>query len=462
METYVQRRKVLSSKIDGGLILLLGNQESPMNYTDNTYRFRQDSNFLYYFGLDIAGLAGIIDIDSGEEIIFGNDLTIDDIVWTGPQPSISDMSIQVGVTKSKPLGALEDIIQRASNSKREIHIIPPYRHDNIIRLSQWLGTNIASIKDLVSIPLIKAIVSQRSIKEPIEILELHKAAIITSEMHLAAMKSAKSGMKEYEIVSNVHREALKAGGDISFPIILTVNGETLHNHYHGNTLKEGQMILCDAGAETDMHYAGDMTCTFPVSKHFTSVQKEIYQIVLDTHENAVTMLKPGVMYKDVYIRASEHIFAGLKSLGLTKGDPSEAVSLGAHALFFQCGLGHMLGLDVHDMEDLGEHFVGYGDDMHKSTQFGLKSLRLARELKQGFALTVEPGIYFIPTLIDRWRYEGRFSDFINYDKVVQFKDFGGIRVEEDFIITENGCQQLGKPLPKSIKAIEEIRQSILE
>jgi Xaa-Pro aminopeptidase len=432
-----------------------------MNFTDNAYRFRQDSSFLYYFGLDVAGLAAMIDTESGEEIVFGTELTIDDIVWTGPLPTIKEMAHAVGVQVTKDFGDIDALLTKARSTGRTIHFLPPYRHDNLIRIATWMNIAIQEVKNHVSLPLIKSIVAQRSIKEPVEVQEMHKAALLTSDMHLTAMKYAKPGMKEYEIVSAVHQKAIAGGGELSFPIILTVNGETLHNHYHGNTIQEGQMILCDAGAETAMHYAGDMTCTFPVGKTFTSRQKDIYNIVLRTHEAAVDMLRPGILYRDIYLQAAENIFSGLKDLGITKGDPKEAVMAGAHAMFFQCGLGHMLGLDVHDMEDLGEIYVGYGDDMDKSTQFGMKSLRLGRALQAGFALTVEPGIYFIPTLIDKWKAEGKFEQYINYEVLAQYRDFSGIRIEEDFVITQEGSQLLGKSLPKSVAEIEDIRRIAL-
>ena len=459
-QIYINRRQVLRSKVESGIILLVGNHEAPMNYRDNTYRFRQDSTFLYYFGLDVAGLAAIIDVDSGEEIIFGTELTIDDIVWTGPLPTISELGATVGIHKTKDFALLGDMLSKAKSASRQIHFLPPYRHDNLIRISTWLDVPLGVTGAMASLSLIKAIIAQRAIKENCEIEEIHKAVQITVDMHLAAMKNALPGMKEYEVAARVHQEALKAGGDLAFATILTVSGETLHNHYQGNTIKEGQMILCDAGAENDMHYAGDMTCTFPVGKSFTEKQKDIYNIVLHTHESAVKMLRPGITYKEVYLKACENIFSGLKSLGITKGDPAEAVAAGAHAMFFQCGLGHMMGLDVHDMEDLGEQYVGYTDTMTKSTQFGIKSLRLGRELEPGFVLTVEPGIYFIPTLIDQWRAAGKFKDFIDYSKLEAYRDFSGIRVEEDFVITDTGSQLLGRSLPKTVAEIEEVRGSV--
>ena len=455
---YIHRRSVLKKAVDSGIILLMGNDESPMNYRDNTFHFRQDSTFLYYFGLDVAGLAAIIDTESGDEIIFGTELTLDDIVWTGLLPSISELAHQVGVEKTQPYPTIEVLIKKALSMKRTVHFIPPYRADNAIKLAQWLDVPVQSLSTHVSIPLVKAIVNQRSYKEDREIAEIDKAVLTTTNMHLAAMQYARPGMKEYEVVAKVQEAAYTEGGSLSFPIILTVNGETLHNHYHSNTIRDGQMILCDAGAENDMHYAGDMTCTFPVGKKFTTKQKEIYEIVLHTHQTAVSLLKPGVLYRDIYIKACETLVEGLKSVNLMRGDAAEAVAAGAHAMFFQCGLGHMMGLDVHDMENLGEEYVGYTDTLKKSTQFGIKSLRLGRALETGFILTVEPGVYIIPTLIDQWKVEGKFKEFVNYDVLETYRDFSGIRIEEDFVITTQGSRLLGKALPKTISEVEAMRQ----
>lgn len=454
---YIKRRAVLRKAVGSGIIVFMGNDESPMNYRDNTYHFRQDSTFLYYFGIDVAGLAGIIDTESGDEIIFGNDLTIDDIVWTGLLPTISEMAQHIGVEQTKTYREIEGIIKKALSLGRTIHYPPQYRADNALKLSEWQRISVYQLAAKVSIPLIKAIVNQRSCKEDIEIAEIDKAVLMTTKMHLAAMQYAKAGMKEYEVAAKVQEAAYTAGGSLSFPIILTVNGETLHNHYQGNTIREGQMILCDAGAENDMHYAGDLTCTFPVGKKFTTRQKEIYEIVLHTHQTAVSLLKPGVLYKDVYLKACETLVEGLKSVNLMKGNAAEAVAAGAHAMFFQCGLGHKLGLDVHDMENLGEEYVGYTETLKKSTQFGIKSLRLGRALEKGFVLTIEPGVYIIPTLIDRWKAEQKYMEFINYDVLETYRDFSGIRIEEDLLITEGGARLLGVALPKTVSEIEAIR-----
>ena len=457
---YVNRRNRLKQSVESGIVLLLGNDECGMNYRDNWYPFRQDSTFLYYFGLPVAGLAAIIDLDNGEEIIFGTELTIEDIVWTGPLPTISEMAGAVGVSKIQAYDTIESVIKKTLQAKRKIHIIPPYRAENKIKISGWLSVPVNAIGENVSIPLIKAIISQRSYKDSMEIAEMHVAATISADMHLAAIRFAKPGMKEFEVMAKMKEVAYYNNASLAFNPIVTIHGETLHNLYSGNTLTEGQLLLCDAGASNDMNYAGDLTCTFPVAKKFSTKQKEIYQIVLNAHLTAVSMLAPGVLFKEVYQAASGKIVEGMQSIGIMKGNATEAVAAGAHALFFQCGLGHMIGLDVHDMEDLGEQYVGYTDTLKKSTQFGMKSLRLGRALEHGFALTVEPGIYIIPQLIDQWRAEKKFTGFVNYDALDSYRDFGGVRVEEDYVITANGYTLLGKKLPLTIEEVEEMRASI--
>ena len=454
-EVYEQRRAVLMQSMGEGLLLFLGNEESSMNYRDNWYPFRQDSSFLYYFGLDTAGLAATIDLSTGNTVIYGNELTIDDIVWTGPLPSIKEMAAAVGVTQTAPYGALAQVL---AGAKQAVHYLPPYRPENRIRLAEWLGIPVAQVNEQRSLALVKAVIAQRSHKDALEIAEMHQATLISGDMHLAAMRSARVGMKEYEIVAKVKEVAYANNGQLSFSPIVTVHGETLHNVYSGNTLKEGDLVLCDAGASNDMNYAGDLTCTFPAGKKFTTKQKAIYEIVLGSHRHAVSLLKPGVLFRDVYWAAAGKLVEGLKGLGLMKGDVQEAVMAGAHAMFFQCGLGHMIGLDVHDMEDLGEQYVGYTDTLTKSTQFGMKSLRLGRALEPGFTLTVEPGLYFIPELMDLWKSQGKFTDFINYPALDAYRDFSGIRVEEDYHITATGAERLGKALPMDVEAIEELRR----
>jgi len=452
-ETYIQRRNKLKKSVGSGLILLPGNNESPMNYADNGYHFRQDSSFLYFFGLNHPFLAGVMDCDSGEEMIFGNDLTIEDFVWMGPQPTIAIQSLQVGVSKTGDIKSLTDLLRKAKADSRKIHFLPPYRSENMIKLYNWLGINPDESKTGASLELIMGVVNQRNYKSEEEILEIRKACDISVDMHTLSMRMAKPGVPEAKIAAAVHEVALATGGHISFPIIATINGQTLHNHYHGNILKDGDLFLLDAGAETSMGYAGDLSSTVPVNGKFTSRQRDIYSICLESHNNAITMLKPGIPFKEVYFESSRIIVRGLKGLSLMKGNVEDAVEKGAHALFFPCGLGHMMGMDVHDMEDLGEVYVGY-DGEPKSTQFGLKSLRLGRRLEPGFVLTIEPGIYFIPELIDQWKAKDHNRSFINYNKVEEYRTFGGLRNEENFLITENGYELLGKEKPKSIQDVE--------
>ncbi|MGX5689739.1 aminopeptidase P family protein [Arcticibacter tournemirensis] len=457
-ETYINRRNELKNKVQSGILLFLGNEDSPMNYADNAYSFRQDSTFLYYFGISMPKLAAAVDLDSGEEILFGDEMTLDEIVWMGRQETLKEKSLKAGMEQVLPLESLHTFLQKIRHQKRSIHYLPPYRPENVLRLLHLLGIEPASCKENASLDFIKAVISQRSIKSSEEINEIEKAVNITREMHLTAMKVAAAGMSENAIAAAIHAKALDGGGNIAYPIILTVHGEILHNHHHENILKDGQLVLNDSGAETAMGYAGDLTRTFPVSTRFTEAQKEVYNIVLNALESSAALLKPGMRYLDVHLHACKTLVNGLKELGLMKGDTDEAVAAGAHAMFFQCGTGHMMGLDVHDMEDLGEEYVGYTDNLRKNTnQFGLKSLRLGRELQSGFVLTVEPGIYFIPELMDRWKADGRFTEFINYTKLGQYRNFGGIRIEDNYVITDGSAQLLGKPLAKTIQEIEALR-----
>jgi Xaa-Pro aminopeptidase len=349
-------------------------------------------------------------------------------------------------------------VHKALIAGRKVHILPPYRPENKVKLAEWFNTTLADVKDYISTKLIKAVISQRVIKTPLEVAEMEKAVSISVDMMLNVIRHTCPGIKEYELVAKAHETAIANNSRLGYPAIITTHGQTLHTHYYGNTLQEGRMVLSDIGAENEMHYGGDLTRTFPVGKTFTNKQKELYEIVLNSMDDAISMLKPGVRYKDIHLAACQKLVEGLKQVNLMKGDPAEAVAAGAHAMFFQCGLGHMLGMDTHDMEDLGEPLVGYTDSLKKETQlFGLKSLRLGRELEAGFVLTIEPGIYIIPELIDRWQAEKKFTDFINYDVLNTYRHFGGIRIEDNFLITDNGYHLLGKYLPKSIKEIEELK-----
>jgi Xaa-Pro aminopeptidase len=452
-QTYLSRRDYLKARIDSGIVLFMGNEESPMNYTDNTYHFRQDSSFLYYFGLSTAGFAGIVDVDEGKDYIFGNDLTVEDYVWMGYQLALKEQAEKVGVENTGSIPDLEKFLKDAVTKERKIHLLPPYRGENKIKLFSWFDINPMGTQKATSVELIKAVVAQREIKSDEELIEIEKAVDTTVDMHVAAMCMVRPGILESEIAAKMQEIASKDGGNISFPIIATKHGETLHNHYHGNQLKEGDMFLLDCGAETAMGYAGDLSSTMPVSASFKERQKEIYTITLKSHNKSIEMLKPGTPFIDVHYEACRVIVNGLKDLDLMKGNTEEALQLGAHAMFFPCGTGHQMGLDVHDMEDLGEEFVGY-DGKSKSKQFGLKSLRLAKPLIPGIVLTIEPGIYFIPALIDMWKDEKHFTDFINYDNLEAYKDFGGIRNEENFVITADGYKLLGKNKPKTIEEVE--------
>jgi Xaa-Pro aminopeptidase len=453
-ETYINRREQLKKTVASGILLFLGNDECGMNYADNTYPFRQDSTFLYFFGLSYAGLSAIIDIDNDKEIIFGDELTIDDIVWMGTQPTLKEKSERVGVLCTQSSKSIESYLKNAQSKGQQIHFLPTYRPEHKLKLMDWLGYMPAAQE--ASVPFIRAVVNQRNYKSVEEIVEIEKACNTTADMHIKAMQILRPGMKESQIAGALADVALSAGGNLSFPTIATINGQTLHNHYHGNIVKPGDMLLLDAGAETAMGYAGDMSSTIPVDKKFTSRQKDVYDIQVASHLAAVEALRPGIPFKDVYELSSKVIVEGMKSLGLMKGNADDAVHEGAHAMFFQCGLGHMMGLDVHDMENLGEVYVGY-DGEPKSTQFGRKSLRLGRKLEPGFVLTIEPGVYFIPELIDLWKGEKKFTEFINYDKLETYKDFGGFRNEEDYLITEDGARRLGKKIPLTTDEVEALR-----
>jgi len=458
-EIYIKRRKDLISQISEGLILLPGNSDVPFNYPANIYSFRQDSSFLYFFGINQPNVIGIIDAESGEEFLFGNDVDIDDIIWMGELPTMKDFAAKNGVKNTAPLAKADDFIEKALKQGRKFHFLPPYRAQNKIQLEELLGIPVKEVKKNASEQLIKAVVKLRSVKDQYEIEEIEKAVNTAYLMHTTAMKMAMPGVKEQEIYGKMEGIALSNGGPVSFPVILSVNGQILHNHHHGNTLKEGQLLVADAGAETGMHYSSDITRTSPVGGSFSPKQKDIYEAVLDANFEVIKHSKPGVLYKDMHLLSAKIISERLKSIGIMKGNINDAVSQGAHALFYPHGLGHMMGMDVHDMENLGENFVGYDNTIKRSEQFGLAFLRMGRKLEKGFVMTVEPGLYFIPALIDIWKKEKKHSDFINYDKVEEYRSFGGIRIEDDILITETGCRVLGKAIPKTVADIESLMKS---
>ena len=453
-ETYIERRKQLKKQIGSGVILFMGNPESPMNYTDNPFTFRQDSSFLYYFGLNLPSIAAVIDVDEDKEFIFGDEPSMNDIIFLGPQKPLSEPAGQVGVKQTGSLDEMATLLAKATGSNRKVHFLPQYRAENIIKLEKLLSIPNAEIASNVSVELIKAVAAQRSIKSAEEIAEIEIAMNIGYEMHVGAMKAARPGMYEYEVSGLIEGTALSMGGRMSFPVIFSIHGETLHNHYHGNMMKAGDIVINDSGAETAMNYSSDVTRTIPIGGKFTSRQKDIYNIVLDAHETCMQAVKPGVEFRDIHLLAGELLSAGLKELGLMKGDPTEAARAGAHTLFFQCGLGHQMGLDAHDMEGLGEDYVGYTDTIKRNPQFGFCSLRMGKALEVDHVMTVEPGVYFIPELINRWKAENKLEQFINYDKVESYLDFGGVRLEDDILVTEDGCKLLGRPIPKTIEEVE--------
>ena len=444
-ETYISRRAALREKVGSGILLFLGNNQVGMNYEGNEYDFRQDSSFLYFWGLDYAGLAAVIDADAGEEIIFGDELTIDDIVWTGTMPSLSDNAKLVGVEKTLPVKDLKEYLRKAMHQGRNVRFLPPYRGDHYLRLMDLLGIlpEVQTVR--ADEPLIKAIVDMRIHKTAEEIAVIEDAVDVSTLMHLEAYRRVRPDVHEAQIASSVLKIATKRpGGRLAFPTIATVAGQVLHNHGFIHTLKEGDIFLLDAGAENADHYCGDLSSSMPVSERFTRRQEEIYNLHLRSFDAAVKELRPGNPYRNAHLAAAETIAEGMVDLGLMKGNPRDIAESGAYALVFPCGTGHMMGLDVHNMENLGEQYVGYANGEKKSTQFGFKSLRLARPLEKGFVFTVEPGIYFIPELIDLWKAEGRFKEFINYDKFEAWKGFGGLRNELDYVITETGARVLGK------------------
>jgi Xaa-Pro aminopeptidase len=453
-ETYTQRRERLRTQMASGLILLLGNDQSPMNYTDNAYPFRQDSSFLYFFGLDEPGLAAVIDVDEGTEYLFGDDPTVEDVVWTGPQTPLREKAQAVGVAQTLPLGSLESVLKKASGPGRTIHFLPPYRAEHILKISELLNLPAEGVAEQISEALIRAVVAQRSVKTPEEIAQIAAALDISYEMQTAAMKMARPGIVEREIAGAMEGIAVSRGVRFAFAPIVSVHGETLHNPFHNNVLKPGDIAVNDSGAESLLRYASDITRTIPIGGRFSQRQREIYSIVFDAQEKAIAAIKPGVEFREIHRLACVILVAGLKDLGLLKGDPAEAVEAGVHTLFFQCGLGHMMGLDVHDMENLGEEYVGYTDTIKKRPEFGWRSLRLAKALEPNYVVTVEPGIYFIPTLIDRWKAERKHEAFIDYATVDTYRDFGGIRLEDDVLVTDAGFRVLGQPIPKTLAEVE--------
>ena len=453
-EVYKTRRSKLAHTLKSGLVLFPGNSELPYNYPSNSFPFRQDSTFLYFIGVDTPGLFAVMDLDSGKEYLFGTEDTVDDIIWKGQGITLAEKASLSGIENVKPLSDLEGFIK---GYKGKIHFINPYSDGVKVLLSSLLDIPVSQLKEKQSLDFILAAAEMRKIKEDIEIQEIEKAVEVTSDMHNFIMKYA-GGAEEYfserDVVGKIYDYALSKGYFTSFQPIVTIHGEIFHNCGYKENLKRGRLLLIDAGIETDSHYCGDMTRTIPLGGRFSKRQKEIYDIVVKANWSIVDSAKPGVLWSDLHKRAARIITSGLKDLDLMKGDTDEIVENGAYALFFPHGLGHLMGLDVHDMENYGEDNVGYNDKIKRSEIFGPSYLRYGLDIKENMVLTDEPGIYFIPQLITLWKKENKFKDFINYDNALKYKDFGGIRIEDDLLITKDGCRVLGKPVPKTGKDIE--------
>ena len=455
-EVYERRRKTLLVRMrdagQSGLILFIGNAEAPAQYKDNCYKWRQDSSWLYYWGLDEPLMAAVLSIDSGEEILFADDVDMDDIIWMGPQPSVESKAARVGVSRHRPYSELSGWLQERTKG-RPVHFLPPSRYYNTRMLEKLLPGAAPSEA------LIKAVISMRLVKEDIEIEAIDYACDLGYQMHSVARDAIEIGLVEQEIVGRMEAVALSKGWGVSFPTILTQHGETLHNHGHAAVIEPGKLMVIDAGVESNEHYASDFTRTYPTSGKFTQKQKEVYQIVFDCNQLAFSLAKPGITYRDVHLATARKMLEGLSALGLVKGDLDEMVAAGIAGLFQPHGLGHNMGLDVHDMEDLGENLVGYDPDQTRARQLGLGSLRMARRLVPGHVITDEPGIYFIPALIEKFKKEGLGQGFVNYAKLESYYDFGGIRIEDDVLITAEGARRLGqRRLPASVEEVEAAMQ----
>ena len=447
-DVYIGRRAKLKELVKSGLIVLFGNNESPCNYPHNVYYpFRQDSSFLYYFGLVRDGLVGVIDVDNDKEYLLGNDIDVEDIVWYGSWDCVAHQAAQVGVAGSGPLSMLATLCDQAKAEGRKVHFLPPYRHDIMIQIMDLLGIHPSQQRKQCSHELRMAVIAQRSVKSDIEIAEMERAVAIGYEMHTTAMRLVKPGVTEKYIAGVLEGIALSKGYKTSFPTIFSQHGEIMHGNPSGAPLEAGRLVVCDCGAESMLNYCSDHTRTIPVSGKFTQRQLEIYSIVEECHDLALSVAAPGVKYKDVHFAVCRRMTERLKDLGLMRGDVDEAVAAGAHAMFLPHGLGHMIGLDVHDMECLDQVYVGFDDETRPNLeQFGTNCLRMGRRLQEGFVVTDEPGIYFIPALIDDWRAKGHCAQFLNFDMLETYKDFGGIRIEDDLLITADGCRFLGNDL----------------
>lgn len=458
--TYVERRNELKKLVGSGLIVLFGNNDSPANYPSNTYKFRQDSSFLYYFGLHRNGLVGVIDVDNDREYLVGDEIDIEDIVWYGSVTSVAEMAEMTGVARTAAMRELPAIVESAKAQGEEVHFLPPYRFDNQIQIMDLLGIHPSQQKAAASLKLIAAVVKMRTTKTEEEIAELERAAEIGYEMHTTAMRLCRPGITEQYIGGMVDGIANAYGCMVSFQTIATQHGEVMHGNPSPAKLEAGRLMLVDAGAETNENYCSDNTRTTPVSGVFTQKQKDIYNIVVECHDHVLEVAKPGVKWWDVHFAVCRIITERLQQLGLMKGDVEESLKAGAHAMFLPHGLGHSMGMDVHDMEGLGQVYVGFDNEVRPSTQFGTNALRFGRRLQKGFVVTDEPGIYFIPALIDDWKKNGTNAQFLNFDKIDEYRDFGGIRIEDDVLITDEGCRFIGsKRIPYHVEDVEEFMRS---
>ena len=461
-EVYARRRQTLVAKMadsaaEGkrGIALFIGNTEAPAQYKDNCYKFRQDSTWLYFFGIDQPLYAAIIDLDNGNETIFANDVEIGDIIWMGPQPSVASVAASVGVEKSAPYTDLNAAVAKVLAEGRPVHFVKPSRYYNTMKIASLLGCGTDEVAGRFSLALTKAIISMRLVKEDCEIEAIDDACNLGYEMHTVARNSIVPGIIEQEIVGKMDGVTLSKGWGVSFPTILTQHGETLHNHLHDKIIEPGKLMVIDAGAESNVHYASDFTRTYPTCGKFTAKQREIYQIVCDCNEFAFSMTRPGISYREVHLKTMHLMLEELRALDIVRGDVQDMVEAGIAGLFMPHGLGHNMGLDVHDMEDYGENYVGYDDDQSRSPQLGLGSLRMARMLVPGNVITDEPGIYFIPALIEKWKSEKTDQGFVNYSKLESYYDFGGIRLEDDVLVTADEARRLGKErLPISPDDVE--------
>lgn len=461
-DVYARRRQTLVAKMadsaaEGkrGIALFIGNTEAPAQYKDNCYKFRQDSTWLYFFGIDQPLYAAIIDLDNGNETVFANDVEIGDIIWMGPQPSVASVAASVGVEKSAPYTDLNATVAKVLAEGRPVHFVKPSRYYNTMKIASLLGCGTDEVAGRFSLALTKAIISMRLVKEDCEIEAIDDACNLGYEMHTVARNSIVPGIIEQEIVGKMDGVTLSKGWGVSFPTILTQHGETLHNHLHDKIIEPGKLMVIDAGAENNVHYASDFTRTYPTSGKFTAKQREIYQIVCDCNEFAFSMTRPGISYREVHLKTMHLMLEELRALDIVRGDVQDMVEAGIAGLFMPHGLGHNMGLDVHDMEDYGENYVGYDDDQSRSPQLGLGSLRMARKLVPGNVITDEPGIYFIPALIEKWKSEKTDQGFVNYSKLESYYDFGGIRLEDDVLVTTDGARRLGKErLPISPDDVE--------